>query len=144
MQSSASESGLDAILSKNNKLLGTGTNSLQSSEIPSDEEDPSLGDTEQYRNSPNAPRGSPTAPSSTPRDSPQLNVVINQDTLNQSEAGDEVAPESDVQESNELLTGVCLYCQLLQFRIEALNFFCALSLSSDIQSFLNLLKTDIT
>ncbi|XP_022313821.2 tyrosine-protein phosphatase non-receptor type 13-like isoform X2 [Crassostrea virginica] len=105
LQSSASESGLDAILSKNNKLLGTGTNSLQSSEIPSDEEDPSLGDTEQYRNSPNAPRGSPTAPSSTPRDSPQLNVVINQDTLNQSEAGDEVAPESDVQESNELLTG---------------------------------------
>lgn len=109
LQSTASESGLDAILSKNNKHLGTGTNSLQSSELPSDEEDLSLGDTEQYRSSPTAPRGSPMADVSMPRDSPPLNIVVNMDCLNQTERFDEESSGSndDDSEDDQLLPGVC-------------------------------------
>lgn len=107
LQSTASESGLDVILSKNNKHLGTGTNSLQSSELPSDEEDLSLGDTEQYRSSPTAPRGSPMADASVQRDSPSLNIVVNMDCLNQTETFDEGSSGSndDDSEDEELLPG---------------------------------------
>lgn len=111
LQSTASESGLDAILSKNNKHLGTGTNSLQSSELPSDEEDLSLGDTEQYRSSPTAPRGSPMADASMPRDSSPLNIVVNMDCLNQTETFDEGSSGSfdDDSEDDQLPPGVCMF-----------------------------------
>lgn len=95
LQSTASESGLDAILFKNNKHLGTGTNSLQSSDIPTDEDDLSLGETEQYCSSPTAPRTSPTVPSSTPRESPQPSETLNRDSLQQAETGEEGTSESE-------------------------------------------------